>query len=166
MPEDTLPQPDPNLFKPENESKQSFVKWGKVGDWIQGTLHERRSVKSTLPGQEGKMQTVYDFFAKAGLYHEEIKTKNPDGTTAITYKQIRLEAGDIVSLGGNQALDTAMRPVKIGQVFGVRFTETKPSKSKGFADQKVRKVYPGEMDPNYSGGMADTAAELGVPDMK
>lgn len=165
-----LPQPDPNLFDPKNEAKSLFVKWGKVGDWVQGTLHDRRQIKSTLPGQEGKMQHVYDFFARAGVFHETHKSRNEAGEEVTTYTPVVLKEGQLVSVGGGTVgddknpIDNGLRNVKIGQIFGVRFTEIKPAKTKGFQDQKVRKVYPGEMDPKYAGGM-DVAAELGVPDM-
>lgn len=172
MEENQLPQPDANLFRPENEAKATFVKWGKVGDWLKGTLHERRQIKSTLPGQEGKMQNIYDFYAHGGVYHETIVTTDPaTGGKTTTFKPVVLAPGALVSVGGGtvgdnkNAIDNGMRNVKIGQVFGIRFTEIKPSKSKGFQDQKVRKVYPGEMDPNYTGGMEDTASALGDPDL-
>ena len=160
-----LPQPDPALFNAENEVRAAFVKWGKIGDWFEGTLLDIREVDSRLPGQEGTKQKIYDFKARVGGFHDEIKSQNPDGTTSISYKQTVLVAGDQWSMGGNKTLDDQMRRIRIGQIFGVRFTEVKPAKTKGFAAQKVRKVYPGKMDADYSsaetGAGVDTAKEFG-----
>jgi len=97
-----LPQPDPALFNAENEVRAAFVKWGKIGDWFEGTLLDIREVDSRLPGQEGTKQKIYDFKARVGGFHDEIKSQNPDGTTSISYKQTVLVAGDQWSLGGNK----------------------------------------------------------------
>ncbi len=156
-----LPQPDPSLFAAGNEVKAAFIKWGKVGDWFEGTLHEVREVESRLPGQEGEKQKIYDFIARSGAFNDKIVVKNPDGTEAITYKQTVLKKGELWSLGGSKAVDDAMRRIKYGQIFGVRFTELKPSKTKGFADTKVRKVYPGAMDKEYTGAV--TGADQPIP---
>jgi hypothetical protein len=154
-----LPQPDPALFNPENEVKSAFIKWGKIGDWFEGTLLDVREVESRLPGQEGTMQKIYDFRVRTGYFHEETKVQNADGTTSMSYKQVVLDKGDLWSLGGNKTMDDQMRRIKVGQIFGCRFTEVKPAKTKGFAAQKVRKVYPGKMDPDYNAGTTGASVD-------
>jgi len=160
-----LPQPDPALFNPNNEVKSSFVKWGKVGDWFEGTLHDVRQVDSTLPGQEGQKQNIYEFFVRAGCFHDRIVEKLANGEEKISYRQTVLKKGELWSVGGNKTIDGQMRRIVIGQIFGIRFTELKPSKSKGFADQKVRKVYPGAMDKDYTGATTGAEPQVRVEDI-
>ena len=119
----------------ENEAKNSFVSWGKIGDYVYGTLLKVKQVKSTLPGKEGQMQNVYEVKVKQCSYHNLDDNKQPMETPETPAE------GDIVSVGGRSATDSRMSHVKIGQIFGQKFVEELPAQTKGFNKTKVIKVF-------------------------
>lgn len=131
-------------FQGLEEVKSQWIKWGKPGDWIRGTLTDVREMDSNLPGKTGKVK-VYEFLALAGSFHDLDAKKNPVETPTV------LEKGTIWTVGGKAGIDNQMRNVKIGQQFGMRFTEEKPAKTKGFNPIKVIKILVGGMDPEYQG---------------
>ena len=50
-----------------NEQKAAWIKWGKVGDWIRGTLCDVREMENmNKPGEKVK---IYEFIAKGGSFH-------------------------------------------------------------------------------------------------
>lgn len=130
-------------FEGLEEVKSQWVKWGRQGDWVRGTLTDVREVDSQLPGQTGKVK-VYEFIAAGGSFHGITDGKVDDKPTV-------LGKGDFWTAGGKAGIDNQMRNVKIGQVFGMRFAEEKPSKTKGFNPTKVIKVLVGGIDPEYQG---------------
>ena len=132
-------------FEGLEEVKTSWVKWGQQGDWIRGTLTDVREIDSNLLGKAGEKVKVYEFVAAGGSFHELDERKNPVEEATV------LEKGSFWTVGGKAGIDNQMRNVKIGQVFGMRFAEEKPSKTKGFNPTKVIKVLVGSMDENYSG---------------
>ncbi len=113
----------------ENEAQNNFFKWGEVGDYILGTLVSKKQVPSTLPDRKGEMQWIYEVKVREGEYHEL------DAKGNATDEIITLDADDIISVGGRSMYDSRMARVKIGQVFGLKFTEelevtTLPSSSR------------------------------------
>lgn len=118
-----------------NEAKNSFVSWGKVGDFAYGTLIGVKETKSTLPGKEGTMQKIYEMKVKQCSYHNLDEDKRP------LDKPETPEEGEIVSLGGRAGTDSRMARVKIGQMFGQKFVEELPATTKGFNKTKVIKVF-------------------------
>lgn len=156
-----MPQPDSSLFDDKNKVKAAFIKFTKIGDWFEGTLHEVRHVKNLLPGKEGETQINYDFIVKSGVFHM------PDPLTKQAYADgsgvIILKKDDLWTMGGKPGIDANMRNIKVGQIFGARFSALKPSKTPGFAAQKVVDIFPGKMDETYMGTAVDSAAALGVP---
>jgi hypothetical protein len=133
-----------DFFSDENAVKSNFIKWGKVGDFCKGTLMSIREVANNLPGKEGEMSKLYELKIETAQYHDI----DPDTRQAVE-PQIVVNAGEIYNVGGKPAIDQQMRNIKIGQIVGFKFTETKPSKTKGFAATKIVKVYQGEMDMAY-----------------
>lgn len=129
------------------EVKSQWIKWGKVGDWIRGTLCDVREMDSTLSDKPGKVK-VYEFIAHGGSFHNFEKV---NGQVVVDEKPTVLEKGQIWTIGGKAGIDNQMRNVKLGQVFGMRFAEEKPNKNKAFNNTKVVKVLVGEMDPEYQG---------------
>jgi len=127
-----------DIFDESKEVLPSWFKWGNQGDWIKGTLIEKREITSNLPGQEGQMNKVYDLKVSGGLFHDKDQ-------------EITLQEGEIWYLGGRKGIDDAMRKITIGQVVGLRYTEEIPNKQKGYNPFKLIKVYAGEMDPTYMG---------------
>lgn len=128
-----------------NEVKSSFVKWGKVGDFVRGTLLNVREIDNKMPGKEGTKTKLYEFRVAEGKFHNMDENKQPVEPEVVLVKD------DIWVVGGKEGLDNQMRNIKLGQVFGMRFSEVKPAKTKGFNPAKVIKVYAGEMDPLYMG---------------
>jgi hypothetical protein len=124
-----------NWDDPENEVNSNFIKWGAPEDHIIGTLMSVRKTKSTLPGKEDEMQSVYDIKVKECQYHDiDDKKRVADDATVI-------EEGAIISVGGRSTIYTKMSRAKIGQIVGLKFIEEVASKTKGFNPTKVIKVY-------------------------
>jgi len=134
--------------------KNVWVKWGKVGDNIEGTLVDVREVNSQLPGKEGQRTKVYEVKADLGSFHELDNKKNP-----IT-PPVQLTPGEIYLVGGRQGIDLQMRRIKIGQKVRVVFAEEKESKKKGFNALKIIKIQTnGQMDEEWLGGREITAED-------
>ena len=128
-----------------SEVKTSWVKWGKIGDFIKGTLVDIREINSMLPGKEGQRVKVYEILAQMGSFHQIDEEKKPIDPPVV------INMGEYWTIGGKPGIDSQMRNIKLGQIVGLRFTEVKPSKTKGFNALKVIKIYVGGMDPNYVG---------------
>lgn len=127
--------------------KTSWVKWGKVGDNIEGTFVEVREIESQLPGKEGEKVKVYDIKADKGSYHELDEKKMP------VEPSVKIEANEIYSVGGRQGIDVQMRRIKIGQKVRIIFAEEKPAKTKGFNALKIIKIQTnGAMDTAWLEG--------------
>jgi hypothetical protein len=139
-------------FEGLTEVKSQWVKFGKISDWIRGTLTDVRSVPSQLPGKQDEMVKLYEFIAAGGSFHGITDGKVDSEPTV-------LEQGSFWTVGGKPGIDNQMRNVKLGQIFGMRFSEEKPSKTKGFNPTKVIKVLIGGLDENYSG---ETAGDVKV----
>jgi len=120
---------------PENEATNSFVSWGKVGDYVLGTLTGRKQVASTLPDKKGEMQTIYEVKVKECSYHLLDDKKQPIDPPE------QPDAGDMISVGGRKTIDSRMARVKLGQVVGLKFVEEVPAKTKGYNATKVIKVF-------------------------
>lgn len=153
----TKPAADANdPFAGMNEVKSQWIKWGKVGDWVRGTLCDVREMENQLADKPGEMMKVYEFIASGGAFHFFEKV---NGVVNVDEEPTVLEKGTVWTIGGKAGIDNQMRNVKIGQVFGMRFAEEKPNKNKSFSPTKVVKVLIGEMDPEYQGQTgADMAA--------
>lgn len=129
---------------PENEAQNNFVSWSEVGDFIYGTLISMKEVPSTLPDKKGEMQKVYEVKIKEGIYHTLDEKKR------VVEEPITLEEGDIISVGGRKTIDSRMARVKVGQIFGLKFTEELPAKTKGYNPTKLIKVFtPKDASGNF-----------------
>lgn len=133
------------LFKDENAVKSNWVKFGKIGDFIKGTLVDVREMKSTMPGKEGQLVKIYELLASIGSFHDIDEEKKPVETPII------IQGGEYWNIGGKVGIDNQMRNIKTGQIVGFRFDSENPSKQKGFSPTKIIKVYAGAMDPNFDG---------------
>lgn len=118
-----------------NEAQNNFVSWSEIGDFVYGTLIGIREVKSTLPDRAGEMQKIYDVKVKECRYHVL------DDKKRVVEEAVEPAEGDIVSVGGRKTIDSRMSRVKVGQIFGLKFTEELASKTKGYNPTKVIKVY-------------------------
>ncbi len=118
-----------------NEATNSFVGFNEIGDYILGTLVGKKKVQSTLPDKAGEMQNIYIVKVKECKYHVLDERKR------IVEEPIACEEGDIVSVGGRKVIDSRMERVKIGQVFGLKFKQELPPKTKGYNPTKLITVY-------------------------
>lgn len=143
-----MAQPSDELFNESHAVKSNWVKFGKINDFIKGTLIDVREMMSNMPGKEGQKVKVYEFLAHAGSFHDLDEKRNPVETPTI------VNEGEYWTIGGKVGIDAQMRNVKLGTIVGMRFAEEKPSKTKGFNATKIIKVYVGGQDPNYMGQTA------------
>lgn len=119
----------------ENEATNSFVGFNEIGDFVLGTLIGVKSVKSTLPDKNGEMQKIYTVKVRDCKYHVLDEKKK------VVDEPVVPQAGDIVSVGGRKVIDSRMEKVKIGQVFGLKFKEELPAKTKGYNPTKLVTVF-------------------------
>src|SRR3990167_9667747 len=81
------------------------------------------------------MQKIYTVKVKECQYHVLDEKKR------VVVEPVVLEDGDIVSVGGRKIIDSRMDRVKLGQVFGLKFKEELPAKTKGYNPTKLVTVY-------------------------
>ena len=137
------------------EVKLPWVKWGLVGDNIEGTLIGVSEKESHLPGKEGEMQKIYEIKADKGSFHEIDSKKNP------VAKATTIEAGEIYSIGGKDGINSQMKRIMIGQKVRLSFTEEKEPTTKGFNAFKLIKVMTnGQMDQEWLDGREINAGDL------
>lgn len=136
------------------EVPSNWVKWGKVGDFIRGTLVSKRVSDGYNPG---KKQTVYELKTTIGRFYQTESDETPT----------EVKEGEFWQVGSkdwtNDELETSigkqMRNVKLGQIVAFQFTGTTPSATKGFQDAKVIKVLVGGHDSEW---MGQTSADIEV----
>lgn len=143
------------LFSDKNEVKVKYnnIKFGKEGDWFKGTLTDNtRQMRNEL-SERGEMQTIFEFKAAGGSFHDIIDRE-------VAAEPTTIKAGEFWSyITGKPAILNQLKSAQIGQVVGFRFAEQRPSKKKGFNPTKIIKVFIGDMDPEYQGETAaDSAA--------
>ncbi len=152
---------------PENEAQNNFISWGAPGDFVYGTLTGTRKVKSTLPGKENELQTIYEIKVRECEYH--IIDENKDVAEEATV----LSKNDVISVGGRSTIDGRMARAKTGQIVGLKFIEEQASKKKGFNPTKVIRVYlpkldngDFEMDEEFLASKADSLDQFDAGDDK
>src|SRR3990167_8514016 len=129
-----------DVFDPKNEVQPQAINWGKVGDFVSGTKIGQRSGVKTKFGPN----TIYRVKVESGFFHDKAGTK------------VDMKAGDVWDIWGrNDIFDGQMNRMQIGQKFGLKFVESKPSTMGN--DAKIIKVYTtGEMDTEVLESMAGT----------
>lgn len=148
----------------DNAVASNWVKFNvPVEDKIFGTLIAKRQMKSTIPGQEGKMVNIYELKADMGAFHVLDEKKK------VVDEPVTVQPGEFYSVGGTAVIDRQMQNIKRGQKVGFKFIEERPSKTKGFAPAKIVKVFaPKNDDGSYlmdeewliSDGQQELAAEF------
>ena len=127
-----------------NEANNNFVSWGQIGDFILGALVSAKKVPSTLPDKQGEMQWVYEVKVRECSYHILDEKKK------VVEEAVEPDAGEIVSVGGRSTIDSRMARIKVGQVFGLKYVEDLPSKTRGYNPTKLIKVFtPKGRDGEY-----------------
>ena len=132
-----------DIFDDKNEVKPQSINWGKVGDHVFGTKAGQRGNVQTVHGPN----TLYSIKVEGGTFHK----KPEDGGVEVV-----LKSGEMWDLWGrNDIFDAQLDRMQIGQKFGLKFVEEKPSRQGNPA--KIIKVYTtGEVDQAYLDSLAGT----------
>ena len=101
-----------SIFDEGNKLTSDYFKFTNVGDKVEWTYIDRRVTVNKLKNNEE--QIVYTL-------------KTPDGEVTDVY--------------GKAGIDAQMRNVKLGQIIGFEFIESKPAKQAGYNDTKIIQVY-------------------------
>ncbi|OGY59648.1 MAG: hypothetical protein A3I31_00550 [Candidatus Colwellbacteria bacterium RIFCSPLOWO2_02_FULL_44_20b] len=127
------------------EVKSQWLKFGKVGDWLRGTLIDVRDMDNQMkPGEKIK---IYEFLAHDGSFHF---FKKVNGQIVIDEEPTILEKGSIWAVSGKPGIDSQMRSIKRGQIFGMLFSAEKPNvKNPSYNSTKIIKVLVGGVDPKF-----------------
>lgn len=131
-------------YSEDDVVKSPWMKWNKPGDNIYGTLVSVGEREQTSP--EGKVSKVkvYEMLTDGGEFHDLDDEKN------LIKDAIKIKEGETWNVGGHFTFDPSMKNMRIGQMLKIEFTETKPSKTKGYAPMKIRKVYSkGKMNEEF-----------------
>lgn len=136
---------DPMAGMEKQEVKYNNLKFGEVGDWFRGTLTDNsRQIKNNL-SEKGEMQTIYEFKAKGGSFHNIIKRKVDKDATIV-------EEGDFWSyITSKQAIVQQLKKAQLGTIVGFKFASVKPAKNEAWDDAKIIDIYIGDLDPDYQG---------------
>lgn len=147
-------------FEGMNEVPSQWIKFSKIGDYVKGTLTDVREMESRIPGKEGTKTRVYELQVDSGQFHTSENKLDANGNkiTIVSETPYVMTKGEFWLVGGKESIDNQMRNVRKGQIVGFRLSEIKPSKTPGFAAQKVIKVLVGGMDPEYMGQSAGDAS--------
>lgn len=125
-----------DVYSDENVVPSNWMKFSKIEDRIFGTLICVREQENRLPNAKpGEMVKVYEIKSESGEFHDTDEKKN------VIEPAIQLQPGEIWNIGGSAALDNQLRNVKLGTKVAIKFTAEKPSQTKGFNPQKIKKVY-------------------------
>jgi hypothetical protein len=133
-----------DIFSEENEMKSAWVSWGKVGDSIVGTLIAKYQKEQTFDGKTS-MQWIYEIKASGGAFHQ---LERDDNSNWVPVKEpTKVNPDETWNIGGKAGIDAQMRNVKLGQIVGLKYTESIPNKDKTKYPTKKIQVYTnGEMD--------------------
>ena len=125
-----------DVYNDDNLVPNNWIKFSKVEDRIFGTLIAVREMESRLPNaRPGEMVKVYEMKAESGEFHDTDEKKN------VIEPAIQLQEDEVWNVGGSAALDGQLRNVKLGTKIAIKFVAEKPSQTKGFNPQKIKKVY-------------------------
>ena len=122
-----------SIFDDKNEVQPQSINWGKVGDNIAGT---KIAVRHKVPTKYGP-NSLYSVKAEGGSFTDK------NGAT------VTIKPGEVWDVWGrNDIFNAQMDRMQIGQKFGLKFTESRPSDSGN--DLKMVKLYTiGEMDTEW-----------------
>lgn len=144
-----------DIFDDANEMKSSFFVKGKPGDNIKGTVV---GVSQNINKMNGKDSHTWEIKASGGSFHKLDENKAP-------VKEVtEIKDGEYWSISAdfNSALDKQMKNIKIGQIIGIKFTETLKPTVAGHSPTKVMKVYTsGDMDKSVLEGVGE-AVDSGI----
>lgn len=123
-----------DVFDSKNEIKSNWVKWGKPGDSITGTLVRVFQVADNYAKVPGAKKNVYEIKAINGSFND-IQNKKLTGDV------VTIKPGDVYCVDGKSGLEAQMRNVKMGQIIGIKFMEERAAKDPKNFDAKITKVF-------------------------
>lgn len=112
-----------SIFDESNKVEGNWMKFRKIGDYIEGTLVGRREVPSQFSSGN---QIIYEL---------KVTDVVRDGQGE------DVETGDLWNVGGKFGIDQQMKTVRVGQVIGMKFESTKKNPRPGFNDTKIIQIY-------------------------
>lgn len=124
------------------EIKSKTFKFSGIGDYIKGTLTDVN--KTSSKDAYGKLSYIYSVKAEEGSFIGTTKSEKT-GKHSLDDKPTTINAGEAYTFFVSEdkgVLVSAMKDIKIGQKFMIKFTELKPT-SKG-NDAKIVKVFAGK----------------------
>lgn len=139
---------DDPLFNESNQVKVEYntIRFNKVGDWFRGTLTDNSRTMVNNLSEKKELQTIFEFQAAGGSLHFLDDAKQVIETPVVP------EKGEFWSLiTSKPALLGQLKKAQIGSIVGLKFSEIKPSKQKGYNPSKIISVYIGGIDPEYQG---------------
>lgn len=125
----------------ENEAQSVNFKFGRPtdddykGDRVLGTLVSKRQVPNKLSSKPGAMQWLYEVKVREAEYHTLDKKKN------YVEPSIEIAEGEVINVYGKPFFDSRMRQVKVGQIFGLKYTGDLEARVEGYSDTKEIKVF-------------------------
>lgn len=137
-----------------NKVPSNWITWGKIGDFIKGTLVRVYEVDNKMPGKEGTKQKIYEVVSHAGRFHDIDENKR------VIETPVNINADEFWQIGGKEGIDAQMRNVKLGTIIGMRFDKEVPAKQKGYNPSKIIVVVTGGRDPNYTGNDSTMSPEI------
>lgn len=143
------------------EIKAKNFKFGAMGDYLKGTLLD--VTKTTSPDAYGKLSYIYKVKGKEGSFYGSTKNEKTGKFVMDAEPTIVNDGEEYVFFVATDKGVTigAMKDVKIGQKFMIKFTELKPT-TKG-NDAKIIKVFAGK-DASGKPLMDEVWVEANKPD--
>jgi hypothetical protein len=117
-----MPEETKDEFEGAKEVESNWFKFLAIGDKIKGTLINKTLQKGTAPFPD---QYIYELSTDNGVVNVGIS---------------------VAKKGTVQRLNSC----KMGEIIGIMFESTTPSKTKGFADTKNLKVFTFGMDSTFT----------------
>ena len=123
------------------EIKAKNFKFGGIGDYLRGTLTDVN--KTTSPDSYGKLSHIYSVKAEGGSFYNSTKNEKTGKFKMDDVPTVVKKGEDYTFFISNDkgVVISAMKDIKIGQKFEIKFAESKPT-TKG-NDVKVIKVFAG-----------------------
>lgn len=131
-----------DIFSEKNEVQPQSINWGKVGDNVFGIKVSQRDGVKTKFGDN----CIFGIMADGGFFHDKSGVK------------VEIKKGEIWDVWGRgDIFDGQMKRLQMGQKFGLKFVESKPSTMGN--DAKIIKLFTtGEIDTTYLESLAGMGA--------
>lgn len=99
------------------QEPSSWIRWGKIGDWLYGTYIDKIEYE-----KNNEMQTDYLILVKQGEYHDK------------SGEAIELSDGDEIRIGSKRGIDGFMSRRELGDNCAFEYVEDIPTKNPAYSD--------------------------------